>query len=49
LWNFHPYGNRTISKNPFRSSPFEDLNGFCYHKNWLENMLVASSMGGWRR
>ena len=48
-WNFHPYGSKTLSQDPNRSSPFNDLNGFCYHENWLENMLVASSMGGWRR
>ena len=48
VWNFHPYGSRTLKQAPNRSSPFKDLNGFCYHENWLQNMLVASSMGGWR-
>ena len=41
LWNFHPYILRTG-----RHSPFEDLNGFIYADNWLENLLTATSMGG---
>lgn len=46
LWNFHPYGSRTRSDFPNRCSPFEDLNGFRYHDNWLHNFLIASSLGG---
>jgi len=46
LWNFHPYGTRTRSNFPNRRSPFEDLNGFRYHDNWLHNFLIASSLGG---
>ena len=49
LWNFHPYGRRTRSNNPCKSSPFEELNGFCYHKNWLHNLLIAGSMNGYRQ
>jgi hypothetical protein len=48
VWNFHPYGTRTLNKYSERSSPFEDLNGFRYHDNWLQNMLIAASMGGRR-
>ena len=48
LWNFHPYGSRTRSNHPGRSSPFQDLNGFQYHDNWLHNLLIASSMNGRR-
>lgn len=47
-WNFHPYGKRLRHNQPERSSPFADLNGFQYHKNWLHNFLIASSMGGLR-
>jgi hypothetical protein len=47
-WNFHPYGPRLRHDHPLRSSPFADLNGFHYHPNWLQNLLVASSMGGLR-
>jgi len=46
VWNFHPYGTKTVGKNPDRFSPFEDLNGFRYHDNRLQNMLIAGSMGG---
>jgi len=43
LWNFHPFGRKTK-----RHSPFADLNGFVYHENWLQNLLIAASMGGRR-
>ena len=48
LWNFHPYGTRTRACCPERHSPFADLNGFCYHHNWLHNLLISSSMNGRR-
>ena len=47
-WNFHPYGARLRRDQPSRVSPFYDLNGFQYHPNWLQNLLIASSMGGLR-
>lgn len=47
LWNFHPYGS-ALQQNLGRSSPFEDLNGFQYHENWLHNLLIAASMRGQR-
>lgn len=44
LHNFQPYCPRARlrSGSPF-TSPFHKLNGFTYRKNWLENLLVASS------
>lgn len=45
-WNFHPYCDRVRRENPSRQSPFADLNGFQYHKNWLHNLLIAASLGG---
>ena len=48
IWNFHPYGTRTRSKDCSRHSPFADLNGWSYHDNWLHNLLIASSMNGRR-
>ncbi len=48
IWNFHPYGARIRSKCSSRISPFNDLNGFSYHDNWLHNLLIASSMNGRR-
>jgi hypothetical protein len=47
-WNVHPYGARLRRDQPSRVSPFEDLNGFQYHPNWLHNLLISSSMGGLR-
>ena len=47
-WNFHPYGARLRRDQPSRTTPFDDLNGFQYHPNWLHNLLIASSMGGLR-
>ena len=48
VWNFHPYAVRS-RQDGLRASPFEELNGFQYHPNWLHNMLVAASLRGWRR
>ena len=47
IWNFHPYSTRACYEGA-RASPFEALNGFQYHSNWLQNMLVAGSLRGWR-
>jgi hypothetical protein len=45
IWNFHPYGRQTQAKyEGKRNSPFEALNGFRYHHNWLHNLLIASSL-----
>ena len=46
-WNFHPYSARAQLDGAKRS-PFEALNGFQYHSNWLHNLLSAASMGGHR-
>lgn len=46
LWNFHPYGSRTRLGAKNRVSPFKDLNGFQYHDNWLQNLLIAASRAG---
>jgi hypothetical protein len=42
-WNFHPSGARLRRDQPAQVSPFDDLNGFPYHPNWLHNLLIASS------
>lgn len=47
LWNFHPY-SLALQQNSGRGSPFADLNGFHYHENWLQNLLIAASMRGRR-
>lgn len=46
LWNFHPYGRKAQVKAPYCASPFEDLNRFRYHDNWLRNLMLASSLNG---
>lgn len=46
LWNFHPYCRKVQVLEPHSMSPFEDLNGFRYHDNWLRNLLIASSLNG---
>ena len=48
VWNFHPYGQKTQDKYGPRASPFQQLNGFRYHDNWLENMMIAASLNGQR-
>jgi hypothetical protein len=51
IYNFMPYAKRTKS-NPNHSganSRFEQLNSFVYHQNWLHNLLIASSLNGFRQ
>jgi hypothetical protein len=43
--NFQPYCPRAKIREKY-VSPFHKLNGFVYHDNWLQNLLVASSLGG---
>jgi len=44
LHNFQPYCPRAKIREQYQS-PFHKLNGFVYHDNWLQNLLVASSSG----
>ena len=46
LINFCPFAPQTIDKKGGIYSPFEQINGFQYRENWLENLLVAASLGG---
>jgi hypothetical protein len=48
LWNFHPFCRKARSNKQGVLSPFEALNGFRYHDNWLRNFLIASSLNGRR-
>jgi len=43
--NFLPYCPRAKIANEY-ISPAHKLNGFVYHENWLQNLLVSASMGG---
>jgi hypothetical protein len=46
LWTFHPFGRRSQKNSTDTVSPFQKLNGFSYHPNWLRNFLIASSLNG---
>jgi hypothetical protein len=43
--NFQPYCPCAKIRQKYRS-PFHKLNGFVYHENCLQNLLIASSLGG---
>ncbi|HMB06384.1 MAG TPA: hypothetical protein VKP69_21955 [Isosphaeraceae bacterium] len=49
LHNFAPSCPRTIRATPGLRSPAERLNGKRYHPEWLQNLLVSASLGGYRR
>lgn len=49
LHNFSPYSPRTLSKGAKEEkgkvrSPFEGINGYQYSENWLQNLLISSSI-----
>jgi hypothetical protein len=46
LWNFHAYIPKVRARAPYAKTPFEALNGFCYHDHWLKNLLIAASLNG---
>jgi hypothetical protein len=49
LWNFTPWHPATTRRNEGWRCPAERLNRHRYHENWLQNLLVAASLGGYRR
>ena len=48
LHNFQSYCPRAKIAQT-HSSPAHKLNGFVYHGNWLHNLLIYASMGGYRQ
>lgn len=48
LHNFQPYCPRAKVAQTY-ISPAHKLNGFVYHDNWLHNLLISASMGGYRQ
>ena len=48
LHNFQPYCPRAAVAKHYQS-PAHKLNGFVYHDNWLHNLLISASMGGYRQ
>jgi hypothetical protein len=49
LHNFTEWSPETQKKNGGWRSPAERLNQHRYHDEWLQNLLISSSMGGCRR
>jgi hypothetical protein len=43
LHNFQPYCPRAQRPN-HSVSPVQHLNGFVYHPNWLQNLLISTSI-----
>ncbi len=48
LHNFAPWCPAATRKNAGWRSPAERLNKHRYHENWLHNLLVSASLGGYR-
>lgn len=48
IHNFAPSNPQTVLKYDGLRSPAERINNFRYHENWLENLLISASMGGFR-
>lgn len=49
LYNFRPWHKATARANGGWRSPAERLNEHRYHDDWLQNLLVSASLGGFRR
>ena len=49
IHNFAPSCPWTVRGTPGLRSPAERLNGKRYHPEWLQNLLVSASLGGYRR
>ena len=49
LFNFAPWSPAAAKANDGWLSPAERLNQHCYHSNWLHNLLISSSLAGFRR
>ena len=47
IFNFAPSNPVTVAKHNGQRSPAERLNQFSYSDNWLENLLISASMGGY--
>jgi hypothetical protein len=48
IHNFAPSCPETARKSPGLRSPAERLNGMRYHTQWLPNLLISASLGGYR-
>jgi hypothetical protein len=48
LYNFTPSCRTAWDESKTLTSPAARLNGFIYHEDWLQNLLIAASLGGFR-
>lgn len=48
LYNFSPSSPAAWDESKTLTSPAARLNGRIYHKDWLQNLLIAASLGGFR-
>jgi len=48
LWNFAPWHPSVARTHQGWRSPAERLNRHRYHEGWLHNLLISSSLGGYR-
>ena len=48
LWNFAPWNPATTRENKNWRCPAERLNQHRYHEEWLQNLLISASLGGYR-
>lgn len=48
IQNFAPSNPQTIRTYQNFQSPAERLNKFRYHENWLHNLMISASLGGYR-
>jgi len=49
IHNFASSCPRTVRETPGLRSPAERLNGKRYHQEWLQNLLISASLGGYRK
>ena len=49
ILNFAPSCPEVVRESPGLRGPAERLNGKRYHHEWLQNLLVSASLGGYRR
>jgi len=49
IHNFSPYSPAISAKDPILNTPVAKLNGFIYHHNWLQNLMIAASLNGFRQ
>jgi hypothetical protein len=48
LWNYAPWHPAVAKAHGGWRSPAERLNQHRYHDNWLQNLLISASLGGYR-